>query len=288
MYYDTGANVLYWWNGTAWVSGSGGTASEVFTGPGPTTPPGSQVLWIDTAAVAPTSPSSSGGALKIVSTAADYQANSFEFVSVTGYQTVTLPQTPAVNDYVVVQCNYQYGCFAAVTPPALIMGTVYRGTAGPFNVRGYTSTGFRFDGTNWQVSESATQAVPAGGTYTSPQGQVLTKNSATDWDLKWATPFGYTGSGKTPSMGSSLTAGQVLIKYGASTGSSALPTTNVVTGSVTKFVNLGSVAVTVTPGAGQTLWDKTGATIASVSIAPATFIEWTLSGTIWHPTAWGS
>lgn len=46
MYYDTGANILYWWNGTAWVSGSGGTASEVFTGPN--TPPGSQVLWIDT------------------------------------------------------------------------------------------------------------------------------------------------------------------------------------------------------------------------------------------------
>lgn len=50
MYYDTGTDKLYWWNGTIWVDstggGSGGGVTEVFTGPG--TPPGSQVLWIDT------------------------------------------------------------------------------------------------------------------------------------------------------------------------------------------------------------------------------------------------
>lgn len=57
MYFDTGANKLYWWSGTAWIDASGGSAPpEVFLGPGPTPPSGSQVLWIDTAAAAPVVP----------------------------------------------------------------------------------------------------------------------------------------------------------------------------------------------------------------------------------------
>ena len=177
----------------------------------------------------------------------------------------------------VIAVTYQYGAFVAVTGAQLILGTVHRGAAGRLFVAGWTSAGFRFDGTDWVITEKTSGVVPPGGTYYRV-GQVLTKTSASDWDLKWATPFGYTSSGKTPTMVTSLAPGQTLIKYGSNTGSSALPTTNVVTGSVTKLVNLGSVAVTVTPGAGQTLWDKTGATIVSVSIAPGTFIEWTLSG----------
>ena len=56
MYFDTGANKLYWWSGTAWVDASGGSAPpEVFTGS--STPPGSQVLWIDTGTPAPALPS---------------------------------------------------------------------------------------------------------------------------------------------------------------------------------------------------------------------------------------
>lgn len=269
----TGA--LKFWDGTSWNTVGVGLPGPV----GPTGPQGPQ---------GPQGPAGSGASLKLVSTAADYQANSGEFVSVTGYQTITLPQHPAINDYVVIAVTYQYGAFVAVTGGQLILGTVYNGTAGPLFVAGWTSAGFRFDGTNWVITEKTSGVVPPGGTYPNSVGQVLAKASTSDWDLKWASPFGYTSSGKTPSMSTSLSAGQTLIKYGGNTGSSALPTTNVGNGSVTKLVNLGSVAVTVTPGAGQTLWDKTGATIVSVSIAPGTFIEWTLSGTIWHPTAWGS
>lgn len=31
LYYDTGGNVLYWWNGTTWVAASGGTAPDATT-----------------------------------------------------------------------------------------------------------------------------------------------------------------------------------------------------------------------------------------------------------------
>jgi hypothetical protein len=31
LYYDTGGNMLYWWNGTAWISASGGTVADATT-----------------------------------------------------------------------------------------------------------------------------------------------------------------------------------------------------------------------------------------------------------------
>lgn len=268
----TGA--LKFWDGTAWnLVGAGTPGPAGPTGPqgpqGPQGPPGSPTL-------------------KLVSTAADYQANSFEFVSVTGYQTVTLPQNPAINDYVVVAVTYQYGAFVAVTGAQLIMGTVYRGTAGPLKLAGWTSAGFRFDGTNWVITEKTYGVVPPGGTYTNAIGQVLAKNSSTDWDLTWQTPYGYSSVSKSPGAPSTLAANQTLIKYGTATGSTVLPTTGVTNGTVVKIANLGSGAVTVTPGAGQTMVDKTGATVASVVVAAATFIEWTIQGTVWNPTAWGS
>ena len=49
LYYHTGDNKLYWWNGTAWIDASGAGAAgapEVFIGPG--TPPAAQTMWIDT------------------------------------------------------------------------------------------------------------------------------------------------------------------------------------------------------------------------------------------------
>lgn len=48
MYYDTGTSTLYWWNGTAWTSASGGSAApEVFIGASAPTRD-QQVLWVDT------------------------------------------------------------------------------------------------------------------------------------------------------------------------------------------------------------------------------------------------
>ena len=46
LYYDTAANILYWWNGTAWISASGASQVNVSTG-GPT-PRVGELLWVDT------------------------------------------------------------------------------------------------------------------------------------------------------------------------------------------------------------------------------------------------
>ena len=49
MYYNTTDNKLYYWNGTAWVSGSAGGGAEIYEQAGtPTEPVGTGALWIDT------------------------------------------------------------------------------------------------------------------------------------------------------------------------------------------------------------------------------------------------
>lgn len=52
LYYDTAGNVLYYWNGTAWVSGGGGSA-EVHVGASAPSPRDDELLWIDTDAAGP-------------------------------------------------------------------------------------------------------------------------------------------------------------------------------------------------------------------------------------------
>lgn len=90
MYFDTGANKLYWWSGTAWVDASGGSAPpEVFTGPG--TPPGSQVLWIDTDEV----PAGGGLSTVNVSGSGAYAAQVNQCLIVSGSGQINLPTAPA-------------------------------------------------------------------------------------------------------------------------------------------------------------------------------------------------
>ena len=44
VYFDTTANILYYWNGTAWRQ----TDPEVYTGTSAPSPRGSYMIWIDT------------------------------------------------------------------------------------------------------------------------------------------------------------------------------------------------------------------------------------------------
>jgi hypothetical protein len=47
MYYNTGDNKLYYWNGTAWVTSGGGTTEVNISAAGPS-PRVGELLWVDT------------------------------------------------------------------------------------------------------------------------------------------------------------------------------------------------------------------------------------------------
>jgi hypothetical protein len=48
MYYNTGTNKLYWYNGTTWIDATGGGAPEVSIGANAPSPRVGEVIWIDT------------------------------------------------------------------------------------------------------------------------------------------------------------------------------------------------------------------------------------------------
>jgi hypothetical protein len=108
--------------------------------------------------------------------------------------------------------------------------------------------------TYWKVFAAA--GAPAGGTT----GQVLTKNSATDYDSAWTTPA--TPSGVVPTGG---TSGQVLTKNSA-TNYDAGWTTVASAGPTYTIVNLGTTG-TYTPSAGQFVLCNTTAAAGQISVS---------------------
>lgn len=140
--------------------------------------------------------------LTVVTKTTAYTANAGELVQASAASaavTVTLPSAPAVNTLVAVKKTDSSANAVSVAAPASV--TVNGASALVLSVAGATVT-VQYDGANWVLLNSGGSAlanvasgVPAGGAA----GQVLAKNSGTDYDASWATG-GSGGSSSSDTM----------------------------------------------------------------------------------------
>ena len=133
------------------------------TGPtgetGDTGPPGPTGAKGDPGPTGPTGPSGTGHDLKLVATGIDYTANAFEHVFLTsGLTRVTLPPTPAANDYVVVSST-------ATNPGTILSARNIMGVLGQpvttMALPGGASIGFRWSSvmSYWVATDNAIKTV---------------------------------------------------------------------------------------------------------------------------------
>lgn len=130
-------------------------------------------------------------AMASVSKTANYTAAVNDFVVVdatSGPITITLPSAPAANSKVAVKKGDSSTNLVTVVPAGA--ATINGDTAVGLGTVGASAT-VLFDGTDWQLlamyapnSVSPSSFLPTGGT----SGQLLTKNTSTNYDASWAAP----------------------------------------------------------------------------------------------------
>jgi hypothetical protein len=161
MYYDTTTNILYWWNGTAWTSASGGAAGctkYMYTFSTLTGTPNSQEIRLDAA----------------VYTATKFRAHLTSLTALTMYDLESHAKPGSV--LLLANGNRTYSLLRVTTSllpggPYLELGVTYLG-GGDFNDVGAGTI---------SVEVIPGYAIPTGGTT----GQVLTKTSATNYAAAW-------------------------------------------------------------------------------------------------------
>lgn len=128
---------------------------------------------------------------------------------------------------------------------------------------------YRWDGAAWQTwaTLAGSAALPTGGTA----GQVLTKNSSTDYDASFATLTStrtinaQTGTSYTLVLADAARAGFVTMANAAASTLTVPPNSSVAfpIGSVIEGAQLGAGQVTITPGAAVTVNGTPGLKIAA-------------------------
>jgi hypothetical protein len=182
MYYDTGTNKLYWWNGTIWVDSTGGGGASgstkySYTYSASTGTPNSGEVRLDAAL---------GSATKL-------RAHQTSLGTLTMYDLEAHAKPGSV--VLMATSNRSYSLFM-VTTSAILAGYLELGVT----YLGSGDIGDAAAGTvNLEVDPG--YVLPSGGTA----GQVLTKSSATNYAASWqggvaavGMPYTYAGSTATP------------------------------------------------------------------------------------------
>ena len=164
MYYDTGTNVLYWWNGTAWTSSAGGVSGSTkysYTYTTLTGTPSSTEVRLDAAI---------GSATKL-------RAHQTSLGTLTMYDLESHAKPGSI--LLMASSNRIYSVFR-VTTSAILAGYLELGVT-------YLGSGDVNDATAGTVSLEVIPgyAIPTGGAT----GQVLAKSSATNYATQWQAPL---------------------------------------------------------------------------------------------------